>query len=132
MSAIGLWPYVAGMTEKSIGAWNGAAVRKWLEGRVVAARADQAVAERAGYRFQDDCDKATAEEMVCALLKDRESTNDQRAFADELSALLEQEAYSGRGVYDDARFDRHVRTYVRKVAKMAKANDGFDRLGRYR
>lgn len=56
---------VAGVMAKE---WDGAVVCKWLESRVIAARADQVVAERGGRDRQDDCDKATAEEMVCSLL----------------------------------------------------------------
>jgi hypothetical protein len=36
--------------------WDGAAVRKWLESRIIAARADQVAAERYGRERQDDCD----------------------------------------------------------------------------
>lgn len=119
------------MTDQRAAAWDGAIVRKWLESRVVASRSDQVAAERAGYGQHDECDKATAEEMICTLLKGKESTNDQKAFADDLRALLGQDEYVWRGVYDDARFDRHVRTYVRKLAKMTKSNDGFEKTGRY-
>ena len=34
-------------------------------------------------------------------------------------------------MYDDDRFDRHVRAYLRKLTKMAKANVGFGNLARY-
>ena len=119
------------MTDKNVTAWNGAGVRRWLASRIVAARSDQVAAERAGYGQQDDCDKATAEEMVCALLEGKESVNDQKAFADDLRALLAREDYIWRGVYDDTRFDRHVRSYVRKLAKMTRTNDGFEKTGRY-
>jgi hypothetical protein len=111
--------------------WDGATVRTWLESRIVAARADQVTAERNGRSDQDDCDKATAEEMVCTLLKGKPATNVQSAFADELKALLDRDDYVWRGVYDDRRFDRHVRTYIRKLMKMTKANTGFGNTTHY-
>ncbi|MEG3086819.1 hypothetical protein [Sphingomonas sp. PB4P5] len=111
--------------------WNGAAVRKWLESRILAARSDQVAAERAGWGQQDECDKSTAEEMVCTLLTAKSSTDDQKAFADDLRALLDRDEYVWRGVFDDVRFERHVRTYIRKLIRMTKTNAGFDRTGRY-
>ena len=111
--------------------WNGETVRKWLECRVVSARADQAVAERSGRSGQDDCDKATAEEMVCALLMGKAAANLQSTFHDELKRLLDRDEYVFRGVYDDTRFDRHVRTYLRKLIKMTKTNAGFENTARY-
>ncbi|GGE72005.1 hypothetical protein [Sphingomonas prati] len=112
-------------------AWDGGIVRIWLEKRVVAARAEQVSAERGGRAQQDDCDKATAEEMVCTLLKGKPAVDDQQAFAGELRALLERDDYVWRGVYDDTRFDRHVRTFVRKLIRMAKTNDGFENVAHY-
>lgn len=111
--------------------WDGAMVRRWLESRIVAARADQVAAERAGRGEQDDCDKATAEEMVCTLLKGKAAVDIQSGFADELKTLLERDDYIWRGVYDDRRFDRHVRTYIRKLMKMTKTNQGFGNISRY-
>jgi len=111
--------------------WDGETVRKWLECRVIAARADQAAAERSGRSGQDDCDKATAEEMVCSLLKGKAATDHQSAFQDELKSLLDRDEYVGRGVYDDTRFDRHVRSYLRKLIKMTKTNTGFENTARY-
>ena len=104
--------------------WDGATVRTWLEKRIVAARADQVTAERAGRGAQDDCDKAAAEEMVCAALKG-DAADAQSAFADALKQLLYREDYVWRGVYDDRRFDRHVRSYIRKLLRMARENSGF-------
>lgn len=106
--------------------WDGAVVRTWLEQRIVAARADQAAAERGGRDRRDDCDKATAEEMVCALFRGGKATGDQATFLDALRLLLDRDDYVGRGVYDDTRFDRHVRTYIKKLMKMVKTNSGFD------
>lgn len=106
--------------------WDGELVRTWLENRIVAARVDQAAAERGGRDRRDDCDKATAEEMVCALFRSGKAVGDQATFLDALRALLERDEYVGRGVYDDTRFDRHVRTFIKKLTKMAKANSGFD------
>ena len=113
------------------GEWNGANVRRWLEGRVAASRLDQVAAERAGWGQRDECDKATAEEMVCTMLGGKGSADDRKAFAADLRALLDQGEYVWRGVYDDARFDRHVRAYVRKVARMTKTNEGFEKMGRF-
>jgi hypothetical protein len=111
--------------------WNGATVRKWLDSRVTASRSDQAAAERAGYSQQDDCDKATAEEMVCTLLTAKVATDSQKTFSNDLRALLDRDDYVWRGVYDDIRFDRHVRSYLRKLIKMTKTNEGFDKTARY-
>ena len=125
---------IAGMesvVSKPMKEWDGEAVRTWLESRIVAARADQVVAERYGRERQDDCDMAAAEEMVCTLLKSKEAVNIQGAFSDELKALLDRDEYIWRGVYDDRRFDRHVRSTIRKLLKMTKANDGFGNVARY-
>jgi predicted RNase H-like nuclease (RuvC/YqgF family) len=111
--------------------WDSTAVRTWLESRIVAARADQVAAEKYGRDRQDDCDMAAAEEMVCTLLKAKEAVNSQLAFADELKALLERDDYIWRGVYDDRRFDRHVRSAIRKLVKMTKTNTGFENVARY-
>jgi predicted RNase H-like nuclease (RuvC/YqgF family) len=111
--------------------WDGAIVRAWLESRVVAARADQVAAERYGRERQDDCDKANAEEMVCALLKGKAAIDIQKDFAAELKSLLDRDDYVGRGVYDDTRYERHVRSYIRKLIKMTKDNAGFENTRRY-
>lgn len=55
----------------------------------------------------------------------------QAALVDALKALLERDDFVWRGVYDDGRFDRHARGYVRKLIKMARANDGWADLRRY-
>jgi len=112
-------------------AWDGAAVRTWLESRFAAARADQVAAERYGRERQDDCDKAAAEEMVCSAVKSERSSETQAAFVAALETLLDHDDYIWRGVYNDDRFDRHVRTYIKKLIRMAKANEGFDRIARY-
>jgi len=111
--------------------WDGAIVRNWLERRIVAARADQVSAERGGYGQQDECDKAAAEEMVCAALTRDDATGAQAAFAAELKSLLDRDHYIWRGVYDDTRFERHVRAYLRKLQKMTRDYSGFDRTRRY-
>ena len=111
--------------------WDGAIVRKWLESRVVAARSDQVVAERARRDSQDDCDKATAEEMVCALMSRKGVADSQATFTAALAAILDRDEYIWRGVYNDTRFDRHVRTFIKKLIKMAKANDGFENTTHY-
>lgn len=116
---------------KSSAPWDGAAVRRWLEARIAAARADQVSAERYGRERQDDCDKAAAEEMVCSAVRGEAATGDQPDFIAALKALAERDKYVWRGVYDDTRFDRHVRTSIRAVTKMAKANEGFGNLTRF-
>lgn len=119
---------MAGATAKD---WNGDTVQTWLERRIVAARADQVVAERGGRAQQDDCDKATAEEMVCSRLLGPASTATAEAFLGVLKGLADRDEFIWRGVYDDTRFDRHVRSYIRRLVKMAKTNDGFDRIAHY-
>jgi hypothetical protein len=113
-------------------AWSEVAVRKWLESRVSAARLEQVAAERAGRIQQDDFDKATAEEMVCSLLlKAGEPISAAEPFLGQLRALLDRDDYVWRGVYDDARFDRHVRSFIKRLIKMAKTNDGFGNIAHY-
>ena len=119
------------MTGQGPAEWNGATVRRWLDSRIASSRSDQIAAERGGRGQQDDCDKATAEEMVCTLMKAKGSMDDRAAFADDLRALLDRDDFIWRGVYDDTRFDRHVRTYVRKLVRMTKVNEGFGKIGRY-
>lgn len=111
--------------------WDGAIVRKWLESRVIAARSDQVAAERYGRERQDDCDQASAEEMVCGLFKASEATNLQSAFLADLKVLLDRDDYVWRGIYNDARFERHVRGYIRKLMKMSRDNAGFEKVTRY-
>ena len=111
--------------------WNGELVRKWLERRLEAARLDQAAADKRGYEAQDDYDKAAAEEWVCRALRADSTSDDQAAFAKQLKELLARDDYPITGIYDDARFDRNVRTVLRRLAKMTKANDGFDNTLRY-
>lgn len=112
-------------------AWNGDLVRKWLESRLEASRLDQAAADKRGYEAQDDYDKAAAEEWVCRVLRTAGHTDDQAAFAAQLKRLLARDDYRITGVHDDRRFDRYVRANLRKLAKMAKANDGFANTLRY-
>ena len=112
-------------------AWDGEQVRKWLERRFEAAKLDQAAADRRGYDAQDDYDKAAAEEWVCRALKAADSTNEQAAFAEHVKELARQEAYPATGIYDDARFHRQVRGHLRKLAKMTKTNEGFEKTLRY-
>ncbi len=111
-------------------AWDGELVRKWLESRIEAARLDQAVADKRGYAAQDDYDKAAAEEWVCRSLK-AAAEKDQPAFAARLKQLLDQDDYRITGIYDDRRFERHVRANLRKITKMTKANEGFENTLRY-
>jgi hypothetical protein len=118
------------MTEPSK-AWDGELVRKWLERRFEASRLDQAAADRRGYEARDDYDKAAAEEWVCRALRAADCTNDQAALAGRLKELIGQDDYRATGIYDDIRFERHVRGHLRKLAKMTKANEGFEKTLRY-
>lgn len=113
-------------------AWNGELVRKWLARRCEASRLDQAAADRRGYAARDDYDQAAAEEWVCRALKDAECTSDQAALASRLKELIGQDAYPATGIHDDTRFERHVRGHLRALAKMTKANEGFEKTLRYR
>ena len=112
-------------------AWDGEQVRKWLERRFAASKLDQAAADRRGYEAQDEYDKAAAEEWVCRALKAAHCTNEQAAFAKRLKELIGQEDYQATGIYDDRRFQRNVRGQLRKLAKMTKANEGFEKTLRY-
>lgn len=111
--------------------WDGEVIRKWLDSRVQAARLEQAAADKRGYEAQDDYDKAAAEDWVCQTLRTGGRIDAQAAFAAHLKELLVQEEYCVTGVYDDRRFERHVRANLRKLAKMTKANDGFANTLRY-
>lgn len=111
--------------------WDSELVRKWLERRFQASRLDQAAADRRGYDARDDFDKAVAEEWACAMLKSAASTNDQAAFATHIKTLIGQDEYRATSVYDDMRFERHVRAYLRKLAKMTKTNEGFEKTLRH-
>jgi hypothetical protein len=111
--------------------WNADLVRKWLERRREAARLDQAAADRRGYEARDDYDKAAAEEWVCRALDADACTSEQAAFARRLKELVDEDEYRVTGIYDDVRFERHVRSHLRKLIKMTKANEGFEKTLRY-
>jgi hypothetical protein len=111
--------------------WDAALVRKWLERRCEASRLDQAAADRRGYEARDDFDKAVAEEWVCRALSSADCTNDQAALVTRLKALIGQDEYPATGVHNDIRFERHVRTYLRKLVKMTKVNEGFEKTFRH-
>ena len=111
--------------------WNAASVRNWLERRYEASRLDQAAADRRGYEARDDFDKAAAEEWVCRALKSADCTNDQASLAARLKELIGRDEYPATGLHDDIRFERHVRAYLRKLAKMTKANEGFENILRH-
>lgn len=115
----------------SVGTWDGDVVRKWLESRLKAAALDQAAADRRGYEARDDYDEAAAEEWVCRTLTTAGRMGDQAAFAAQLKELLARDEYQVTGIHDDRRFDRHVRANLRKIARMAKANDGVANTLRY-
>ena len=108
--------------------WDGAIVRKWLESRFSASRSDQDRADQRGRACEDDYDKAAAEEWVCRVTKSNEATNDQKRFAERLKGLLDQEEFLRVGVHDEKRFEREVRSYLRKLIKMTKGNTGFENL----
>lgn len=111
--------------------WNAELVRKWLERRLAASRLDQAAADRRGYEAQDEYDKAAAEEWACRALQAPDHAGDQAVFAKRLKELIGQDEYRQTGIYDDAKFERHVRSHLRKIAKMTKANEGFEKTLRY-
>ena len=111
--------------------WDAAQVRTWLDRRLAASRLDQAAADRRGYEARDDYDKAAAEEWMCRALNALDCTNDQATLATRLKELIGQDDYPATGIYDDARFERHVRGHLRKLAKMTKANEGFEKTLRY-
>ena len=111
--------------------WNGELVRTWLDSRLKASRLDQAAADKRGYEAQDDYDKAAAEEWVCRTLSMGDFANDQAMFAKRIKELLGQDEYRVAGIYDDRRFERHLRANLRKLAKMTKTNDGFENTSRY-
>ncbi len=111
--------------------WDSALVRKWLERRMAASRLDQAAADRRGYEAQDDYDKAAAEEWACRALSAGDSADDQAGFAKRIKELIAQEEYPQTGIYDDTKFERHVRGHLRKIARMTKANEGFEKTLRY-
>lgn len=113
-------------------AWDGDLVRTWLDRRCAAARLDQAAADKRGYTAQDDYDKAAAEEWVCrTILKAAECTDDQAALARRLKELIAQDDYPVTGIYDDRRFERHVRSHLRILSRMTRANEGFARMSHY-
>lgn len=112
-------------------AWDGELVRTWLERRFTVSKLDQAAADRRGYEAQDEYDKAAAEEWVCRALQAADCTNEQVTFAKRIKELIGLEEYRVTGIHDDTRFERHVRGQLRKLAKMTKANEGFEKTLRY-
>lgn len=73
---------------------------------------------------------AAAEEMVCTPAEGKEAVNIQGAFADELKALFDRDEYMWRGVYDDTRFDRYVRSIITN-GEDDQGKRGFWDLARY-
>jgi hypothetical protein len=69
--------------------------------------------------------------MVCRALKTADCTNEQAMFAKRLKELIGEDAYQATGIYDDTRFERHVRSHLRKLARMTKTNEGFEKTLRY-
>ncbi|MCP3736061.1 hypothetical protein M9979_14395 [Sphingomonas sp. RP10(2022)] len=111
--------------------WDEEQVRHWLARRLQAARLDQAAADRRGYEAQDDYDKAAAEEWLCHALQPAAFTQTQASFAARLKDLIAQDDYPATGINDDVRFTRHVRSHARRLAKMTKANEGFENTLRW-
>jgi len=111
--------------------WDADLVRTWLERRLATSKLEQAAADSRGYEAQDEYDKAAAEEWVCRALQTGDCTNEQAAFAKRIKELIGQDEYRATGIYDDIRFERHIRGQLRKVAKMTKANEGFEKTLRY-
>ena len=105
--------------------WSGDAVRTWLQRRAAAARQDQAAADRRGYGAEGDYDAAAAEEWVCRTLQAGPHADDRTAFAAHIKALLARDEFWIAGIHDERRFDRGVRTHLRKLAKMTKTGEGF-------
>lgn len=60
---------------------------------------------------------------MCTALRGREG--DQAGLLAAARELLDRDDHEWRGVYDDRRFDRHVLACARRVARMARANEGF-------
>ena len=112
-------------------AWNAEQVRTWLERRLATSKLDQAAADRRGYDAQDEYDMAAAEEWVCRALIAGDWANEQPAFAARIKELTGQDEYRTTGIYDDRRFERQVRGQLRKLAKMTKTNEGFEKTLRY-
>jgi hypothetical protein len=101
--------------------WDPALVRKWLEHRYEASCLDQAAAGRRGYEARDDFDKVAAEEWTCDALKSADCTHDQDAPAARFKELIGQDECPATRLHNDIRFERRVRTYLRKLVKMTKA-----------
>jgi hypothetical protein len=112
-------------------AWDGELVRRWLARRSEVSKLDQAAADRRGYEARDDYDKAAAEEWVCRTLQAADCADEQAGFASCLKALIGRDDYRTTGIHDDIRFDRHVRGLLRRLARMTKANEGFEKTLRY-
>ena len=108
--------------------WSSERVCKWLESRIEASGRDQAAADKRGYAAQDDYDKAAAEEWVCRNLMAVALKGDQAAFAARLKQLLAEDEYRIAAIHDDRRVERYVRANLRKIAKMAKTNEGFGNM----
>lgn len=111
--------------------WDGDLVRAWLNRRLAASKVEQDRADRRGRDSEDDYDKAAAEEWVCHAAGIGDAVIDQARFAERLKVLLGQEDYRRIGVHDDRRFEREVRSCLRKLVKMTKANSGFENKLRF-
>jgi hypothetical protein len=119
------------VTDMSETAWQGETVRAWLASRFAASQVDQDRADRRGRDYEDDHDKAAAEEFVCRLARAHPSVEDQARFGIYLKDLLDRDEYNRTGVYSERRFEREVRAYLRKLIKMTKANSGFENTSHF-
>jgi hypothetical protein len=77
--------------------WNAETVRTWLASRLAASQVDQVRAERMGRDYEDDYDKAAAEEFVCRLAQRHASLEDQARFGLYLKELLDRDEYNRTG-----------------------------------
>jgi hypothetical protein len=102
--------------------WNAEAVRSWLRSRYGSAQSEQDRVKKRGNR-EDDYDAAAAEKYVLQLVKTNVATEYQHSFIDLLDDIRKKDGYRWAGVYDQKRFERAVRAYVRKLIKMAHANE---------
>ena len=66
--------------------------------------------------------------MVCRNLRIVAEKGDQAALADCLKQLLGEDEYRIAAIYDDRRVERYVRANLRKITRMAKANEGFENM----
>lgn len=86
--------------------WDGEIVRKWLASRFSTSQSEQDRADKRGRKYEDDYNKAAAEEWVCQIMRSSEATNDQKRFGELLKELLDRDEY--RRVSDMLFERRHI------------------------